>query len=171
MPPLKLWVNYPFQVINRNNDVKRVTIMSLIRVDFYLLSNDEIKTQWLLACRLLEKAYLRGHKVFVFCENKQDAELLDELLWTYKDDSFIPHHLQGEGPEPPPAIQIGFAAEPRGFDDILLNLSSNIPSFVSRFRRIMEIVPANDTAKEVSREHYRAYRAKQFDLHTHPIEH
>ncbi len=144
--------------------------MSPIRVDFYLLNNNEPNSVWLIACRLLEKAYKRGHRVFVYCGSKENAETLDELLWTYKDDSFIPHNLQGEGPEPPPVIQIGYGEEPRGFNDILLNLAPSIPPYFSRFRRIIEIVAGNDTAKEISRDHYREYRAKQCTLHTHPID-
>ena len=73
--------------------------MSSTRIDFYLLQdvadNEEKASQskYALACRLIEKAYLRGHKVFVFCNNRQEAETLDELLWTFKEDSFIPHNL------------------------------------------------------------------------------
>jgi len=141
-----------------------------MRVDFYLLSQNLPQAGWLVACRLLEKACSRNHRVFVYCENKDDAMLLDELLWTYKDDSFIPHNLQGEGPEPPPAVQIGYDAEPRGFNDILINMASTIPPFHTRFRRIMEIVLDNDSAKEISRQHYREYRSKGFDLHTHPMD-
>lgn len=141
-----------------------------MRVDFYLLTNDQPHAGWLVACRLLEKAYQRGHRVFVYCETAEDAALIDELLWTYKDDSFIPHNLQGEGPEPPPAIQIGYSSEPRGFNDILLNMATTIPPFYQRFRRIMEVVINNDEAKTISRQHYRDYRAQQFELHTHQIE-
>ncbi len=141
-----------------------------MRVDFYLLNSPEPQAAWLVACRLIEKAYQRGHRVFVFCENAEDAAHMDELLWTYKDDSFIPHNLQGEGPEPPPPVQIGFGPEPRGFNDILLNMAPTIPTFHSRFRRIMEIVLDIDAAKEMSRQHYREYRQKKFELHTHPIE-
>ncbi|MCC5014003.1 MULTISPECIES: DNA polymerase III subunit chi [unclassified Legionella] len=144
--------------------------MSSVRVDFYLLNSNELSSRWLLACRLLEKAYLRGHQVFVYCDTKQDAEQLDELLWTFKDNSFIPHNLQGEGPEPPPPIQLGYQGEPRGFNDILLNLAAPIPSFYARFRRVMEIVVNDESAKELSRAHYREYRAKQCELHTHNIE-
>ena len=144
--------------------------MSQIRVDFYLLSNNEPDAVGLVACRLLEKAYQRGHRVFVFCDSKENAERLDELLWTYKEDSFIPHNLQGEGPEPPPPVQIGYGAEPRGFNDILLNMSPTIPDYFARFQRVMEIVAADDTAKEISRNHYREYRSKQCALHTHNIE-
>ncbi len=143
--------------------------MSLIRVDFYLLNNNDPEAVWLIACRLLEKAYQRGHRVFVYCDNQKDVEHLDELLWVYKDESFIPHNIQGEGPEPPPPVQIGFGAEPRGFNDILLNMAATIPPYFSRFRRVMEIVGDSDSAKEISRAHYREYRAKQCELHTHPI--
>lgn len=144
--------------------------MTVIRIDFYLLNNDEPQSFWHMACRLLEKAYQRDHRIFVFCDNQHDAETLDETLWTFKDDSFIPHHLQGEGPEPPPAVQIGYGSEPRGFNDILLNLSTTIPSFYKRFHRIMEIVRPNETSKELSRNHFREYRAHGCELHTHAME-
>ena len=140
-----------------------------MRVDFYLLNNAEPKSAEIVACRLIEKAYQRGHRVFVFCEDAQAAARLDELLWTYKDDSFIPHNLQGEGPEPPPPVQIGYGPEPRGFNDILLNLSTTIPPYFSRFRRVMEVIASNDAAKDIGRNHYREYRSKQCDLHTHNL--
>ncbi|WP_115711679.1 DNA polymerase III subunit chi [Legionella sainthelensi] len=141
--------------------------MLQIRVDFYLLANEQHHARWLLACRLLEKAYAKGHKVYVLCTNQNDAELLDELLWTFKEDSFIPHHLQGEGPEPPPPIQIGYEREPRGFNDILLNLSNTIPPFYTKFKRIMEIVLNSEAEKEQSRAHYRSYKANGCALYTH----
>lgn len=124
---------------------------------------------WLLACRLIEKAYHRGHRVFIHCKDQRDAEHLDELLWTYKDDSFIPHNLQGEGPEPPPPVQIGFDKEPRGFNDILINMADPIPTFSTRFNRVIELVATSDEAKSISRDHYREYRAKGCQLHLHTI--
>jgi DNA polymerase-3 subunit chi len=140
-----------------------------MRVDFYLLTNEEPDAIWLLACRLVEKAYQRGHRVFVQCKDQHDAEHLDELLWTYKDDSFIPHNLQGEGPEPPPPVQIGFDKEPRGFNDILINMSNPIPTYASRFKRVIELVATSEEAKAISRDHYREYRSKGCQLHLHTI--
>ncbi len=140
------------------------------RVDFYLLSSDEANARWLLACRLLEKAYYKGHKIFVLCDNKQEAELLDELLWTFRDDSFIPHNLQGEGPEPPPPIQIGYEHEPKGFNDILLNMSTIVPAYFTKFKRVIEIVSNEEHERELSRAHYREYKAKNCALHTHEID-
>lgn len=143
--------------------------MSPIRVDFYLLSSEQPEEKWLLACRLLEKAYLKGHRVFVYCNNEEEAHLLDDLLWTFREDAFIPHHLQGEGPEPPPPIQIAFEKEPRGFNDILFNLATEIPSFHGKFKRIIEIVSNVESEKEQSRVNYKAYRAKAYDMHTHSM--
>lgn len=140
-----------------------------MRVDFYLLSNNEVNAVQNLACRLVEKAYLRGHRIFVLCKNQQEAEAIDELLWTFKDDSFIPHNLQGEGPEPPPPVQIGFNQEPRGFNDILINLTDDIPSFHMRFKRVLELVSADENAKTISRNHYREYRSKGCQLHLHQL--
>ena len=141
-----------------------------MRVDFYLVKDDQPDASWLVACRLIEKAYYKGHQVFVFCDNQQDAEKLDELLWTFKPESFIPHHLQGEGPEPPPPVQIGWGQEPRGFHDILLNMSKDIPSFHARFKRIIEIISPEEAARTVGREHYRSYPGHGYALETHEID-
>lgn len=144
--------------------------MPSIRVDFYLLANQSTESSLLLCCRLLEKAYLRGHQIFVYCNNQQEAQTLDERLWTFKDNSFIPHNLQGEDLEPPPPIQIGYHNEPRDFDDILLNRHREIPPFYCRFRRIIEIVANQEEAKEQARKRYRDYRARQCELQMHEIE-
>lgn len=140
------------------------------RVDFYLLNSSNAQDKFLFICRLLEKAYLRRHRVFVYCSGKDQAEALDELLWTFKEDSFIPHNLQGEGLEPPPAVQIGYQQEPRGYDDILLNLHIDIPIFHGRFKRIIEVVSNEEEAKEQGRQRFRHYRGYQYDLHTHQMD-
>ena len=149
--------------------------MSPIRVDFYLLAStplaeEQADDRGLVACRLLEKAYSKGHRVYVHCDNQQDAEQLDELLWTFRDDSFVPHNLHGEGPEPPPPVQIGYGKEPRGFNDLLLNLSTSIPVFYSKFKRIIEIVPNLESEKEISRLRYKDYKMKGCDLQMHTLE-
>lgn len=140
-----------------------------MQADFYLLDSDSHKEKLLFACRLLEKAYKLGHRVFVYCNDLQETEALDELLWTFKPESFIPHNIQGEGPEPPPVIQLGFNNEPRGFDEILLNLQSEIPFFYKKFTRIMEIVSADEDCKDRSRKRYKEYKNQGVSIKTHNI--
>ena len=103
------------------------------------------------------------------CNNQEDALLLDERLWTYKEDSFVPHALEWENLEPTPAIQIGCDLPANSTVDLVLNLASSTPFCSPNLRRIMEIVPADDAARALSRDHYRIYRSHQFELHTHTI--
>jgi DNA polymerase-3 subunit chi len=45
---------------------------------------------------LLEKTLERGWRAVVETGNAERAEVLDALLWTYRDDSFLPHGLGGD---------------------------------------------------------------------------
>lgn len=143
--------------------------MSQVRVDFYLLKDDRPDAMWHTACRLLEKAHLSQLKTFVCCKTKEDAILLDSLLWTYKDESFIPHALSWDESARHAPIEIGIEYKENCDAELILNLTPNVPLFSKHLQRIMEIVPADDEAKSISREHYRAYRAQALELYTHNI--
>lgn len=45
---------------------------------------------------LLEKSVERGWKVVVETASPERAEALDALLWTYSDESFLPHGTDGQ---------------------------------------------------------------------------
>ncbi|HEX2549875.1 MAG TPA: DNA polymerase III subunit chi, partial [Gammaproteobacteria bacterium] len=93
------------------------------KIDFYLLQESGAHDRLNFACRLIEKIYKQKHRIFIYVSNIKEAHDIDERLWTYREDSFLPHHIQGEGPNPPPPIQIGFSEAPLNERDILLNLS------------------------------------------------
>jgi DNA polymerase-3 subunit chi len=44
---------------------------------------------------LVEKSLERGWRVVVETASDERAELIDNLLWTYRDDSFLPHARAG----------------------------------------------------------------------------
>lgn len=44
---------------------------------------------------LVEKSLERGWKVVVETASEERARELDALLWTYRDDAFLPHSLAG----------------------------------------------------------------------------
>lgn len=140
-----------------------------MHVDFYLLTEETVESRHAFACKLIEKIWRLNHRIFVYCSDQKSAEVMDELLWTYKPNSFIPHHIQGEGPEPPPPVQIGYGAEPRGFSDVMVNLTTTIPTFVARFNRVVEIVANHSSQKENARQLYRMYRRQNYAIKTHNI--
>lgn len=45
---------------------------------------------------LLERSLARGWKVVVQCSSRERLGSLDDRLWTYADDSFLPHAAAGE---------------------------------------------------------------------------
>ena len=113
------------------------------KIDFYIISESDAKTRLLFACRLIEKAYHAKHRIYIHAETQNEAHQLDELLWTYREDTFLPHNLYGEGPEPAPPIQVGYGAAPEQQRDILINLNSHVPEFFVNFNRILEIVSSD----------------------------
>jgi DNA polymerase-3 subunit chi len=47
---------------------------------------------------LLERSLERGWRVGVQAASEERVEALDTLLWTYREDSFLPHGTSREGP-------------------------------------------------------------------------
>jgi len=133
-----------------------------MRVDFYVLTTDQVHNAWLVVARLIAKAYDANHNVFVLCNTAEDAQYLDELLWSFKPERLLPHQLQTITSVAP--IQIGFGPEPKNFDDILINCSTYIPTFHKNFKRIIEVVLNTENAKAMNRKHYCDYRALGYEL-------
>ena len=140
------------------------------KIDFYILPDANTHARLQLACRLAEKAYKQKHRIYFHAENIDMAHQLDEMLWTYRDDSFLPHNLYGDGPDPAPPIQIGFDAIPEKHRDILINLHPQIPEFHRQFARILELISNDPTAQTLGRERFRLYRTNGFDINTHKLQ-
>jgi DNA polymerase-3 subunit chi len=139
------------------------------RVDFYLLRQAMPNGRLLLACRLAEKAYAQGRRVYAHTDTAASAARLDEVLWTFRQGSFVPHELHPPRTPDCPVV-IGHGVEPPEPNDVLLNLADDLPMFFSRFERVAEIVDADPTARERARERYRYYRERGYALGHHEIE-
>ena len=47
---------------------------------------------------LLERTLERGWRAVVQCGSEERLEAIDGSLWTYRDDSFLPHGTARDGP-------------------------------------------------------------------------
>ncbi|MCG8370317.1 MAG: DNA polymerase III subunit chi [Proteobacteria bacterium] len=142
----------------------------MARVDFYVLAQGGERARYVLACKLAEKAWRLDNSVYIHARSRADAERLDDLLWTFRDGSFVPHGLAGrsDGTEESP-IMIGAGAagvEPR---DLLINLADDIPAFAEGFPRVAELVTSDETSRQMSRRRYAAYRDRGHELNTHKL--
>ena len=50
---------------------------------------------------LLERSLSRGWSVVIRCRNEEDVRALDDHLWTYHDESFLPHGTGASDPNQP----------------------------------------------------------------------
>jgi DNA polymerase-3 subunit chi len=141
----------------------------MTRVDFYLLRDSHSLARQRFACRMAEKAYRLGHRVHLHAESPTSSRQLDELLWTYRDGSFVPHEIDPADPELCP-VSIGHSEAPMQTNDVLINLASAVPGFFSRFERVAEILGADPNSLEVGRERYRFYRDRGYALKHHEID-
>ncbi len=132
------------------------------RVEFYILEPQSDKV--LFASELTAALYEKKRHVFIQCDNQKMAEHFDNVLWGNDNDSFIPHNIQGEGPTPPPPVQIGYQDNAKGFYDTLLLLSNDIPEFHSQFKTIIEIVDGKEETKARLRQHYRQYQTQGYQV-------
>ncbi|HJN51163.1 MAG: DNA polymerase III subunit chi [Pseudomonadales bacterium] len=138
----------------------------MTRVDFYQIESDEPTLDF--TCRLIETIYRQGLKVYVHAESQQQAQQLDDLLWTFRADRFIPHSLHGESDRAP--ILIGFDKDPDCHKEVLVNLCGAVPNFFSQFDRVTEVLPKDKVKREATRNNYKFYQERGYPLRYHNIQ-
>lgn len=134
-------------------------------VDFYVIKESSAIKSLQFACTLIEQAYQQQQRVYIHTASLADAERLDNLLWTFRDDSFIPHNIYLASDQQPPQVRIGFG-ETAPSSDVLINLTDKIPPFFQQFNRVIEIVFDDPVVQQLARERYKQYRDKQCEINT-----
>ncbi len=161
-------------------------------VSFYILEQAAAEDHLLFACRLAEKIYTRGQRLYIHSKSEQQAAQLNDLLWSFRQGSFIPHGLYQTALQEDLPIHIGYDAqgralakgsasvaggrmpgatdaEPEAGLDVLINLCQEVPVFFSRFPRVAEIVEPGEPGKHAARERFRFYRDRGYSIESHTI--
>ena len=139
------------------------------QVDFYILPKENKQSIYWLVCRLCAKAYKQKNRVYIHTKNNHEMRLLDNLLWTYEDLSFIPHECVGSPYAQWSTILLGCGEAPEQENDVLIMLSSIIPAFYKQFRRILEVSDQTPENLHNIREHYRYYHQYGLLLNHHRL--
>ncbi|MBV9576443.1 MAG: DNA polymerase III subunit chi [Gammaproteobacteria bacterium] len=139
-----------------------------MKIDFYILTTTKKQIAMLFACSLIEKTYQAKQKAYIHLPTQEEAVRMDALLWTYRDNSFLPHMLFDAANPSPPPIQIGYTEELHLETQQmqLFNLSSTIPVFYQQFHHLIEIVFADPIVQQSARERYKQYRDLGHALNT-----
>jgi DNA polymerase-3 subunit chi len=108
------------------------------QVDFYILPSADPLARLDFACKLTEKAWRMGHRIYLHCSDATQRDELDARLWRFKGESFVPH-----GPaesEPEGQVVLGLGDSCGDHHDLLVNLDLKVPPFAKAFARVAEVV-------------------------------
>jgi len=140
----------------------------MAEVSFYILSSALLQERYLFACKLIEKAYRNGQFCYILTDNDAQSQLLDDLLWTFRAGSFIPHEIYtGQAPSTDKVILIGSVKAPEHSQGLLFNLSTKYPEGISKTKRILEILDNCEVTKIAARNRYRQYKQAGMSVTTH----
>lgn len=141
----------------------------MTNISFYILKGDTEYDRQVFACRLASKAYYQGKHVYIHTDNAKHTEQLNQTLWSFRADSFVPHSIIGEQHNDDCPILIGHDSTPPRLMDLLINLGHEQPLFFSQFDRVAEFVNDNNTIKMAGRKRYQFYQQRGYELITHNI--
>jgi DNA polymerase-3 subunit chi len=115
---------------------------------------------------LLEKSLERGWRVVVQGASEERLEALDAQLWTFRDDSFLPHGTwrEAEAREQPILLTID-ADNPNGAAVRFLIDGAPVPADADAYQRIVLIFDGDDEdAVTAARGYWRDGKANGFDV-------
>jgi len=142
----------------------------MAEISFYILPSELTQERDEFACKLIEKAYRNGCFCYVLTDNAAQSQKIDDLLWTFRAGSFIPHQIYtGELPALEKVILIGSLDVPELWQKIVINLSSYCPKQFDNIERILEILDNSEATKELGRNRYRQYQQSDITITTHKI--
>lgn len=141
----------------------------MTRVNFYISPNNAAAANLQLACRIAEKAYGKQNKVYIHVNSAAQAKTLDDMLWTFRQGSFIPHCQSNDKIQQDTAVIIGYNGLPEMQPDVLINLADEVPNFFTRFERVAEIVSGDEATREAARARFKFYRERGYPLETHEL--
>jgi DNA polymerase-3 subunit chi len=139
------------------------------RADFYLIARPRFLEQPLmLVCELARRAYDANQWTLVLARDAAQAEELDELLWSFDEDAYIPHQVAGtdEEDELTPVL---IAAPEVDAPARALVINLREAAFEGPCERVLEVVPADASAREPLRERWKQYKARGFELNKHDM--
>jgi len=142
----------------------------MTRIDFYKLASGDLRLRRYVVCRITEKAWRTGISIYIRTADHEEARLLDDMLWTFRQGSFIPHALLPEKGEIPDnvSVLIGIQREPpSGYAGLLIDLQMDHTGRIEAFERIIVVLYEDQQILQHGRQRYKEYREAGHQIETH----
>jgi len=139
------------------------------RADFYLIAKPRFLTEPLkLVCELARKAYDSNQSTLILARDQAQAEELDDLLWSFDPDAYVPHQIAGsdEDDEEAPVL-LATPDSDTPSRPLVINLRD--AAWQGACERVLEVVPADPSAREPLRERWKQYKAMGLELNKYDM--
>ncbi|MBD8525059.1 DNA polymerase III subunit chi [Pseudomarimonas arenosa] len=140
-----------------------------MRADFYLIAKPRFLQEPLrLVCELAKRCYGTDQPTLILARDLEQAEQIDQLLWEFDEDAYLPHQLAGvdEDDEVTPILIVTPEVDVPG-RPMVINLRD--AAYRGACQRVLEVVPADPAAREPLRQRWREYQAMGAELHKHDM--
>lgn len=135
----------------------------MARADFYLIEKPRFREDPLrLVCELVKKAYAAEQPTLVLARSQEQADALDDLLWAFDDESFIPHQLAGDEDDAISAVVIAAPGVQTADRPLVVNLRDECAP--GAYERVLEVVAADAAERDGSRVRWAEYKRRGFDV-------
>ena len=115
----------------------------MTRIDFYHLQKSSLDQ---ILPKLCEKAYATGKRIKIFLGIEERVEFINTLLWTYADETFLPHGSKKDGFVESQPIFISAQEENENNAEILILADgATLPlEKLNSYERVLNIFDGND---------------------------
>ena len=133
------------------------------RADFYLIAKPRFRDDpLLLVCELARRAFDSGQATLILARSFDQAEQIDEKLWDFDENAFVPHQIAGDDDDaitPVLIVPPGTATPDRA---LVINLRDDCAPGL--FERVLEVVPADEDQRTGSRARWKTYQHAGFEV-------
>jgi DNA polymerase-3 subunit chi len=138
------------------------------RADFYLIDKPRFREDpLLLVCELAKRAFGAEQLTLILTRDFEQAEAIDEYLWSFDEDSFIPHQLAGDDDDANTAVLIVPPGVEVADRPMVINLRDTCAP--GQFDRVLEVVAADPAEREGSRARWSEYKKAGVEVKKHDM--
>lgn len=137
----------------------------MTRINFYHDAQD----RHLTACKVVAKAVQQKLRVLIYARDAGVIRHVDQLLWSWQADGFLPHCPAGHPLAAQTPILLSQDCAAPGDVEVLVNLDPEYPSGFARFQRLVEIIGVDENERSSGRQRYRFYRERGYPIQAHRL--
>ncbi len=137
----------------------------MTRYDFYHLQKTPLEQ---VLPKLCEKAYATGKRIKILVGNDERVEFLNSLLWTYSEESFLPHGSKKDGFASEQPIFLSSTEDNENNAELLILVDGAMPSIdvLKNYERVLNIFDGNDDISlNNSRDYWKMIKSTDGELH------